>query len=262
MFMKKRILVFASLLAFGLSSCQKDESIGKAILKVRLTDAPADYEAVNVDVQGIEVNRGQDEKEGWVRLENIYAGVYDLLKLTNGLDTLLASEELPVGKISQIRLILGKNNSLQMKGEKIVLQTPSGEQSGLKVNVHTTLQEGIVYTLLLDFDAARSIVKSGNSGNYILKPVIRSIVEAQSGAIKGMVSPANAAGVIYAIAGTDTVSTYADATTGGFLLKGLQAGTYKVVLAEQEVYQEKTIENVTVTIGTISSIGTLEVSSK
>ena len=58
-------------------------------------------------------------------------------------------------------------------GEKIALKTPSGQESGLKVQVHQEVTGGILYRLTLDFDAGRSIVKAGNSGKYLLKPVLR-----------------------------------------------------------------------------------------
>ncbi len=259
--MKKRFLAIATMFVLGLGACTKDDSLGTAKLQVRLTDAPGDYEAVNVDIQRVEVNAGTDESSGWTSLKGIRPGVYDLLKLTNGLDTLLASDELPAGKIAQIRLVLGEKNTLQVKGQTVALKTPSAQQSGLKLNVNTTLTEGITYTILLDFDASRSIVKAGNSGNYNLKPVIRSVVEAQSGAIKGSVSPVIASPAVYAIAGTDTVGTYANAT-GGFLLKGLKPGTYRVVLQPKEGYQEKIIESVTVTLGSVSMLETIQLSAK
>lgn len=206
-----------------------------------------------MDIKGIEINSG-DQDNGWVALKSIRPGVYDLLKLTGGLDTLLASEELPAGRISQIRLLLGENNSVKTNGQVYPLKTPSAQQSGLKLKVNATLTEGITYTILLDFDAARSVVSAGNSGGYNLKPVIRSIAEAQSGAIKGSVAPALAAPAVYAIAGTDTVSTaYADAT-GNFLLRGVKPGTYQVVIQPKEAYGEKTLENVAVTLGNVTTL--------
>jgi hypothetical protein len=255
--MKKNIsalLIALSLLNF--TACNKDkEGVGTATLHVRLTDAPGDYEAVYVDVQGVEINVTEtaDDKSGWIKLKNIQPGIYDLLKLTNGVDALIASDVIPAGKISQIRLILGDKNSVVMNGKTYTLKTPSALQSGLKLKVNTTLLDGIVYTMLLDFDASRSIVSAGSSGNYNLKPVIRTVVEAKSGAIKGIVSPVHQSAV-YAIAGTDTVGTYTN-TDGAFLIKGLHAGSYKVVLQPSEELSAETIENVSVTIGTVTNVG-------
>jgi hypothetical protein len=244
----------------GFTSCNKDkDGVGTATLHVRLTDAPGDYEAVYIDVQGVEINvtETSDDKSGWVKLKNIQLGIYDLLKLTNGVDALIASDVIPAGKISQMRLILGQKNSVKIDGKIHGLQTPSALQSGLKLKVNTTLQEGIIYTMLLDFDASRSIVSAGSSGNFNLKPVIRTVLEAKSGAIKGIVMPYQHSAV-YAIAGNDTVGTYTN-TDGAFLLKGLAAGSYRVVLQPGSDSSTETIENVNVTIGTVTNVGTVTI---
>jgi hypothetical protein len=257
--MRNQIYAFLLIIpALVFLSCNKDKNeIGTATLKVRLTDAPGDYEAVFVDIQGVEINAGDTPgiSDGWVALKGIHPGVYDLLTLTNGIDTLLASDVIPAGKLSQVRLILGDKNSVKIDGQTFPLKTPSAMQSGLKLQVNTTLQDGIVYTLLLDFDAARSIVKSGASENYNLKPVIRTILEARSGAIKGQISPVQNA-VVFAIAGTDTVATYTDAN-GYFLVKGLEAGIYQVVLQPGSEQTEEVIEDVAVTTGVVTNVGTV-----
>ena len=109
----------------------------------------------------------------------------------------------------------------------------------------------------LDFDAAKSIVKTGN-GKYILKPVIRVIPSTVSGALTGVISPAESNSKIYAITGTDTVGTVAD-TTGKFFFYGMPAGTYKVNIAPQSPYLPKTIENVQIVTGSVNNLGVITV---
>ncbi len=260
MTMKK--LIFVSILSiFGLGFIACDNQSAKtATVEVRLTDAPGDYQEVNIDVQGVQVNTGSDDS-GWKSVD-IQSGVYNILDLTNGLDVLLGKIELPTGKLSQVRLILGTNNSVKIGGQTISLTTPSAQQSGLKLNVNTTLEEGITYKLILDFDAARSIVKAGNSGKYNLKPVIRTIAEATSGAVKGVVTPIESTPAVYAISGTDTLGTaFADQATGKFMIKGLAAGTYKVSFAPKTGYQPLTKENVSVSVGNVTDLGTVTISN-
>lgn len=48
--------------------------------------------------------------------------------------------------------------------------TPSGQQSGLKMNVNLPVPAGQVADFAIDFDACKSFVKAGNSGKYLLKP--------------------------------------------------------------------------------------------
>lgn len=253
--MKKLTIIVASLIAasFVLMRCGEDEKTAR--LEVWLTDSPGDFQEVNIDIQGVEIN-STDDDAGWQTVP-IDAGVYDLLKLTDGLDTLLGSIELPAGRVSQIRLKLGSDNTVKMDDTLLPLVTPSAQQSGLKLNVNTTLEAGVVYKMLLDFDAARSVVVNPNQ--KILKPVIRTIVEAQSGAVNGTVVPVDASPAVYAVIGTDTVGTsFADAATGQFVVKGLQPGTYSIRFAPSSDYTEKTVDGVVVLLGQSTNLGEIE----
>lgn len=233
-------------------SCASEES--KTRFEVRLTDAPGDFEEVNIDIQGIEISSSESD-EGWISLSNTKRGVYNLLDFTNGKDTLLAGMDLSTGKVSQIRLILGENNSVKVDGESFPLKTPSAQQSGLKLKINADLVEGVVYRLLLDFDAARSVVST--SKGYNLKPVIRAIAEAESGVIKGIIAPVESSPAIFAIMGSDSVSTQAD-ETGKFLIKGLPSGIYSVVFLPKEGFNAKTLENISVNIGKETNLNTIE----
>lgn len=242
--------------AFLIMACSDDEK--NARLEVRLTDAPGDYQEVNIDIQEVQVHTSEgDQNSGWQSLD-IEEGVYNLLEFTNGLDTLLGAIELPAGKVSQIRLILGSNNTIQVDGETHDLSTPSAEQSGLKLNVNATLTEGITYRILLDFDVARSIVKTGNS-TYKLKPVIKVITEATSGAIEGSVSIPASTPAVYVINGTDTVGTSFADVAGEFMVKGIPAGTYKVTFAPATGYAIAPVENVAVAVGEVTDLGVVNV---
>lgn len=255
--MKKILFLgFLSILIVAIFGCDSDSK--NARLEVWLTDAPGDYQEVNVEIEGVQVHIGNGEQEsGWKSLD-VDGGVYDLLELTNGLDTLLGAIELPPGQISQVRLKLGDDNTIRVGGKVHPLSTPSGQQSGLKLQVHTVLAEGITYKILLDFDVARSVVHRGNE-TYSLKPVIRTITEAQDGAIKGVVNPASSTPAVYAIEGTDTVATTYTDDAGKFLLRGLEAGTYKVVFLPNSEYDTLVRENVDVTIGTVTDLGDIAV---
>lgn len=240
------------ILSVALFSCGKDEQ--SAVLQVRLTDSPGDYQKVNIDIQGIEVhNEGGTQTSGWIALD-VVEGTYNLLDLTNGLDTLLGTASLPAGVISQIRLVLGSNNNIMVNGVTSVLSTPSGQQSGLKLNVHAELKAGITYVITLDFDAARSIVKSGN-GTYSLKPVIRAISEPTTGAISGTIIPLAAAPAIFAIQGSDTVATCYPDDNGRFLLRAVPDGTYVVSFSPTIGYSTLQKVDVVVTIGNVTSLG-------
>lgn len=266
--MKKVIKFFAAfVLALGvLVSCnnEKEETTaGLAKVKVSLVDAPADYEAVMIDVKDIQVNVSEEDK-GWKSLNGAKPGVYDILKLTNGKEAFMGEIELPQGKLSQIRLILGDNNKLKVGGKEINLKVPSGFQSGLKIKVGADISSGVTYKLVIDFDAAKSVVKSGNSGKYNLKPVIRAQMEAKTGAIKGKVEPKEATSVVYAISSSnDSISSYPDAS-GEFLIRALPAGTYKVVATPKDAttYNEAMVDAVKVEVGKQKAIDALTLTKK
>lgn len=239
-------------------SCDSENEAQRARLEVWLTDGPGDFEEVNVDLAGVEIHAAENENQGpWMELD-AREGVINLLEFTNGFDTLIASDEIPSGKISQIRLVLGENNTVKVAGNFYDLTIPSGATSGLKLQVHETLNEGVVYKILLDFDVARSVVQAG-TGAYLLKPVVRVITEAETGAIKGIVDPAAATPAIYALAGDDTVATtYSDAN-GRFLLRGVPEGDYRVTFEPNEDF-EKRQTDVSVTTGEVTDVGTVSFS--
>ncbi|MFY7786323.1 MAG: DUF4382 domain-containing protein, partial [Thermoflexibacteraceae bacterium] len=234
-----------------LNACTANDSTSSNVpFEVRMTDSPGEYSSVKIDLLRVEVkiSEDNDDSKGWQVLKNVKPGVYDLLELTNGKDVLIATDAFPVGTISQLRLILGDNNSVTTQdGQTVNMKTPSAQTAGLKLKINATLQAGITYKLLLDFDASRSIVKTGN-GRFNLKPVIRAIAEAQSGAIKGVVTPAESQPAVWAISSTDSIGTYAD-TNGNFLIKGVPAATYRVSFAPKTPFKPRNIDGVTVNIG-------------
>ncbi|MGN6165429.1 MAG: DUF4382 domain-containing protein [Flavisolibacter sp.] len=257
----RKTLVALSMLTIGSSifyACSKDNSASadKAKLQVYLTDDPGNYDEVIIDVQDIKINYSTDSSDGWQSLSNVKTGSYDILKLVNGNDTLLGNAELDAGKIEQIRLILGPNNYVKVDGQTIPLQTPSAQQSGLKLNIHQNVNAGVTYRLLLDFDAARSIVQTGN-GKYILKPVIRTSLQAVGGSIQGYALPDSLRTAVFALQGTDTVAgTYT--SSGSYMLKGLEVGTYTLAFSPIDTtYKSQTKAGVVVTANAVTTVDTV-----
>jgi hypothetical protein len=259
--MKKLLFAMTGLCAgFALlfSSCSKPEEDtssstdlkpGKSMLSIRMTDAPGNFNAVYVDVQGVEIKGPQI---GTLNLP-VNAGIYNLLDFVNGADTLIAGGPVPAGKIEQVRVILGPNNSVVVDSVTYPLSTPSAQQSGLKLQVHRDFAAGVAYTVLLDFDAQQSIVETGN-GRYILKPVIRVVDQAVSGAISGSVVPDSVQCTISATDGTNLFGSFTD-STGGFIIPAVPAGTYTVIVSAPAPWTGDTIPNVTVTNGQVTSVG-------
>jgi hypothetical protein len=247
--MKGTKIMIAVLLAGAvmLNSCKKTET---GAYSVRMTDDPGPYSQVNVDVRSVEVIGDH----GTATLAT-HAGVYNLLDFANGVDTLIATGNLAVGNISQVRLILGSNNSILLNGTLIPITVPSGEESGLKLNIHQSVTAGSNTILLLDFDANQSIVAEGN-GAYHLKPVLRvlDVDISTTGMIAGHISPPSTPVVVTVSGGGHVYSTVED-RNGYFKIKGLAAGTYSVTITPNLPLLPITIPNVSVSVGATSDLG-------
>ncbi len=164
------LTLLTALTAIVFVACSKDSSDKSTTLKVRMTDNPVNAEEVNVDIQQVMVKFRDDSASGWGNL-NTQAGIYNLLGLQNGVDTLLAVGVIPTNTVKEIRFVLGANNTIKVNGITYPLTIPSGSESGLKIKVNKQLN-GTLDSLLIDFDAALSIHQTGN-GSYQLKPVLK-----------------------------------------------------------------------------------------
>ena len=164
--MKVRFSFLMVLIAFSFAACKKENS--SAPVKIYLTDAPAAYEEVNVEITAVRVKMDKEPEE-WIDLET-KAGVYNLLALQNGVSTVLAEDELPTGVVKEIRLILSNNNTIRVNGQTHPLVIPSGAESGLKIKIDKHLQETL-NDITIDFDAGLSVKEEDNG--YKLRPVVR-----------------------------------------------------------------------------------------
>lgn len=117
----------------------------------------------------------------------------NLLDLINGVQQPLGLTDLAAGRYTQMRLVLGAvpdagtnllgdphpfANYLIDDGDAVhELKVPSGLQSGIKLSGFT-IANAATTELVLDFDAARSVVLAGSSGQYLLKPTISVVSSA------------------------------------------------------------------------------------
>lgn len=223
-------------------------SAGDGSLRVALTDAPScGYEHVYVTIEKVRVHQSAsaaDAEGGWSELTLSPARRVDLLELTNGVVQELGTMPLPAGHYSQIRLVLASNsgtgttsvaNAVQPTGGVLIpLSTPSAQQSGLKLQAHFDVAAGQMADMVLDFDACKSVVKAGNSGNYNLKPVISVFQRIVSG-VQGFVTTTlslSSTTISVQQDGVTVRSTTPD-STGKFSIPYLNTGTYTIVIASE-----------------------------
>jgi len=181
------------------------DSGGTGTLSVKMTDAPAcGYDNVWVTVTKVRVHKSDgasDADPGWSEVvvtpdPGRDGRRIDLLSLQNGLLADLGQTALPEGHYTQVRLVLsGASGANQIvltddtTKTPINLDTPSAQQSGLKLKHGFDVAAGEEVDLVLDFDACKSIVKAGASNRYNLKPVV-SVIPILVGSIEGgAVSP-------------------------------------------------------------------------
>jgi len=273
--MKKNVLliVFVIIMSLGFQSCSDDKDSNTTKVQLKLIDAPGDYKEVNIEIIDIQYN-SSDTEEGWKSFTPVdgYPINIDLTELIAGNSLLLTDEIIPSGMLNQIRLVLSDNNTIVIEGEldPIHLDTPSAQQSGLKLKLNTELEPGFSYTFILDWDVQKSIVKAGNSGKYLLKPVIRVNTEVNSGSISGKVigeiQGDNIDGAVplkdIKVSIYTTDDTYiAESLTnenGDFIIQALSSGDYKIKIEENSYIKYESSETITVTVGDISNVGTIE----
>ncbi|MDA0972459.1 MAG: DUF4382 domain-containing protein, partial [Bacteroidetes bacterium] len=112
-----------------------------------------------------------DSSNSWFDLET-NAGIYDLVTLQFGEDSLVASGTFLGDSVKEIRMILGDMNKILVDSVWYELSIPSGSQSALKVKLNPAIYIEALDSLVLDFDSNASVRQQGN-GNYKLQPVIR-----------------------------------------------------------------------------------------
>lgn len=267
---KYNLMLMLLIFAATLMSCSDDDndsidnSDGTAQIAVKLTDAPGDYEKVLVEVEDVliklnteaetEASTSAGEEEDWMSLEGVENQRINLLDLTGGVTELLAETEIPAGVLMEMRLVLGDNNTIVVEGQELALETPSAQQSGLKVQVNQELMADTYYTFILDFDVDKSVVSQGDGG-YLLKPVLRLSVDEESGSIAGTVTPSTEPVLVEAQGANATVSAYTNAE-GKFQLHGLEPGIYILTATPEEGlgFEAAVVNNIKVERGVVTKI--------
>ena len=258
--MKPRVwtaLAAVSLMAALTSCSSKPNTTALGHVDLRLTDAPADWEAVNLVVTGVSIHR---EGSGWETLKQDTT-TYDLLALRDGVFASLAAGDVPAGHYTQIRLAIGEGSNIISASTAYPIEIPSGMQSGYKLVGEFDVPAGGAVELTLDFDAARSIIETG-TGRFKLKPTVRVIVNDLIGQITGHLLPEGTAAAIYALQGPDTLQSTSAASDGRFTLGALAAGSYKVAIHPAQDYRDTTLAGVTVSAGQTTDVGDVQLTPR
>jgi hypothetical protein len=256
--MKRRTWLWSALLAVAgistwLSACQKDASApanpnaNQKKINIVLMDNPSlDLKRVLVDILMVEV-KIEDESvtphvEYWDTLD-ARPGIYDLLKLQNGVDTLLASGFVaPAGKIQKLRLTLGPRDSVQVDNVTYPLLI-KGNNNKVIIDIPDVDQiDPNNFVIWIDFDAHGSVIRERNN-QFELRPRLKTFSANKTSRLRGRVRPDDANAVLMAIAGGDSLIAIAD-HNGKFEFRGLRGSTCRLEVNGQNGYQDTIITNI------------------
>jgi hypothetical protein len=181
-----------------LTGCSDSTSAGNAKLSILLTDAPGDVKTAVVTIDEIYL-----QGSGRVVLMD-QPVTTDLLTLANSTAELVKDAVVPAGSYGQLRFVVsgayievengdgttsiyatspdyaGLPPGAQVAG---TLQTPSFDESGLKVNLpdgalHLAAEEQI---LLVDFDVSQSFGHETGDDSWVMHPVLKATDIATTG---------------------------------------------------------------------------------
>jgi hypothetical protein len=255
------LLIISTLILF-IQSCSdgsEEEFDRPAQLIVTLIDSPAEYREVNIDIEEISLKTdGTTDNDGWIKLSDLKPGVYNILDFTGGQELPLADMEFPSGTISQVKLKLGKNNTLAIGDHMSTLMVANALEDGFKFTVHEILTKGETYYFRIDFDVAKSVLTFGTTGQLLLKPVLKLLSESSTGAISGEILPAEKNVLVNVIASNSIIaSSYAPENSSKFFIPGIESGIYDISFESGNSGYQSYIRNVSVSTGKITDLGNI-----
>ncbi|MBS1947924.1 MAG: DUF4382 domain-containing protein [Bacteroidetes bacterium] len=281
----KIAIVAAAFITFGVTACKKQSSPGiapesKQNVAVYLNDGPIpNLLKVLIDIRCVEVkvdtgpvrhpddyykddlDRYNDhirhDKYGRWDTLSITPNMYDLLKLRNGAEALIANGNVGTGKITKVRITLGANNSIWTDATHSFPLTVCDNNNYLYAGTKSTSIEALASgksAIRIDFDVAKSI-RNKNSA-YCLKPHLKSYYDKYAGKIDGLVKPADAHALVKVFNATDTSYAIPEGD-GKYKIRGLSPASYSVMYIASAPYRDTTITNVKVIPGQETKMPTI-----
>lgn len=162
-------IIYILLLAILFSGCKEMEY---GSVTVSLKDGPAQYDEVNVEIDAVEVYVEGIHNPGWFRLST-NKGVYNLLLLQQTSMLLGQAGQVPAGRVSQVRITFGTNNTLKVGEQFYSLGMPlrPGERNySILVPAGYEVQGNRALNILIDMDTERSVIQKSKK-DFTLEPV-------------------------------------------------------------------------------------------
>jgi hypothetical protein len=129
---------------------------------------------------------------------------------------------------------------------------------------------GAKYDIYMDFDVAMSVRRMGHRSifdwdrdhdgiptTFMLSPVVRAFVKANTGRLTGEVLPLSAMPTIYASNGLDVFTALTN-SGGHFMFGALPAGTYQVIINPSDsTLTADTLSGVAITANSVTNVGVI-----
>jgi hypothetical protein len=251
---------------------------GKSQVSISMMDAPAAYPKVLVDIKSVSIlidtsttqdadddprqwgpgwwGRGRTDKDSslvWDTL-TVTPGIYDLVKLRNGVDTLLASGTYPSGKLLKIRLELGSRDTVYTDSVTAYPLNVLGNNNTVTINLrreHVQLTGGSSFQVWIDFNVNRSIFHVHDQ--YYLIPWVVAFNDHNSAKIQGRVLPERACALVEAIQNTDTLYTIPN-EDGFYKFRSVKVGTWDLTFKGRNSYLDTTVAGIVVDSMKVSKV--------
>jgi len=270
-------------------SCNKSSSsksnstipAGQSQLSVFMMDGPIQMDSVFLDITQIRVevdtattqsaadnpNQWDANYCGWGRGSSnksliwdtlsITPGIYNLLALRNGTDTLLTSSLITSGKILKIEVTLGSSNKVYTDSTTSYPLVIFGPNNYFTINVSRANVEDVSnneFKLWLDFNLSRSIIFW--NGEFYLDPYFTVFNDVVMAKIQGTVLPYGAGALVTAISGTDTLYAI-PFWSGQCQFRNVPAGTYSISFTGMQGYSDTTISSIVVDSAKTTTVPTV-----
>jgi len=273
------LFLFLSIFSISCTKSTKT-TLDAGNFEVYITDAPGDFQSVFLDIQKVEIKiddnpstsssdtYGDNDDDGddsqskdsygyWTSL-NFTPAVIDILALRNGVEAKLGEVNIPKGTVRKIRLTLGTKNTIVVGGKtfNLTLKNDTNNFLYVKLNDRHKQRGNATSTNMaswIDFDIAKSIDEK--NGAYELRPKLRPFCNSNYGEVEGTILPLSAKPSIVISNTTGFSGVALPDRDGKFKLRGLDEGTYKIVFQGNAPFVAKTLNNVTVTKGKTTDLG-------
>jgi hypothetical protein len=257
--MRRFFLAFVGLFVLLLSGCGGIKG-DYGTLSLEMVDAPANVTSFKVLVERVDVEiAGEWETVVFPDRE------FELMDLLFDPES-LGVAGLSDGTYSAVRIVIRSATVVDGNGTHSVTIPDVVMEDGLEVAVTFEMESAHPTTLLMDFNAARSL-KINPDGSYSLDPVIPVVVKEEAGTVSGFVRSGTDVEAVYVSgpnypAGT-SVNTGRSQEDGAFRVWALLPGEYRLQLTHRDPLtghvSSGTVTGVIVSAGSDTQLGFLTI---